>query len=101
MERKQKTLFIRQHSRGRITIPAEFRKRLGLTQDSLLQLTLAGDKLRLRPLSLAQPVKRSTWLKDLYEAFAPVRQEAAQYSDSEINATIEEAVDAVRAKRRL
>ena len=101
MERKQKSQFIRQLSRGRITIPAEFRKRLGIAQNSLLQLTLAGDELRLRPLSLAEPVKRSTWFKDLYEAFAPVREEAAQYSNEEINVAIDEAVAAVRAKRRL
>ena len=41
---------------------------------------------------------RSGWLQDLYEQFAPVRQEAEQYSEDEINAAIDAAVTAVRAK---
>ena len=101
MELKSRTKIVRQLRGGQITIPAEFRKRLGITQDSLLQMTLAGDELRLRPSPLAQTVKGSAWFAELYETFAPVREEAAQYSDEEVNATIEEAVDAVHNKRRV
>ncbi len=42
----------------------------------------------------------SPWFKELYEAFAPVRQETAKYGDAEINAVIDDAVAAVRQKRR-
>ena len=44
MERKRTSKIVRQLRGGQITIPAEFRKRLGI--DSLLQMTLAGDELR-------------------------------------------------------
>ena len=42
----------------------------------------------------------SPWLKDLYDYFTPVRAEAQaeQYADAEIDATIDQAVKAVRAK---
>ena len=38
----------------------------------------------------------SPWLKELYDLFAPVRQEAASYSEDEVNTAIDEAVQAVR-----
>ena len=98
MEVKNRTRVVRQLRGGQITIPAEFRKRLGITQDSLLQITLEEDELRLRPSPLTQTVNGSPWFKELYEAFAPVREEAAKYSNEEINAAIEQAVDSVRKK---
>ncbi len=101
MERKRMSKIVRQRRGGKITIPAEFRKKLGLTQGSLIKMTLAADELRLRPSPLAQTVKGSAWFAELYEAFAPIREEAAQYSDEEVNAAIEEAVNAVRKKRRV
>ncbi len=101
MEIRNRTKIVRQLRGGQITIPAEFRKRLGITQDSLLEMTLTGDELRLRPSPLAQTVKGSAWFTELYEEFAPVREEAGQYSDEEVNAAIEEAVDAVHNKRRV
>jgi hypothetical protein len=38
----------------------------------------------------------SRWLRDLYEQFTVVRQEAEQYGEDEINASIDVAVAAVR-----
>jgi len=38
----------------------------------------------------------SPWLKDLYDLFAPVRVEAARYSEEEVDQDIERAVAAVR-----
>jgi bifunctional DNA-binding transcriptional regulator/antitoxin component of YhaV-PrlF toxin-antitoxin module len=81
---------------GQITIPAEFRKRLGITKDTLLRLTVEGSELRISPIQTAQTVGGSPWLARLYEEFAPVREEAKQYSEEEIDATIDEAVAAVR-----
>jgi len=40
----------------------------------------------------------SSWLKELYDLFAPVRAEAAHYSEEEVDQDIERAVAAVRGK---
>jgi AbrB family looped-hinge helix DNA binding protein len=40
-------------ARGQITIPSEFRRRLGLTDGSLLQMRLVGDKIEIRSLRVA------------------------------------------------
>jgi bifunctional DNA-binding transcriptional regulator/antitoxin component of YhaV-PrlF toxin-antitoxin module len=73
---------------GQITIPVEFRKRLGIDQDTLLRLTRADGELRIKPVQVAEEPTGSPWLKELYENFAPVRQEAIEkgYTE-EVNAT--------------
>ena len=38
-------------------------------------------------------------MKELYDLFAPVREEAQRFSSEEIDATIDEAVKAVRERR--
>lgn len=85
---------------GQITIPAEFRKRLGIGEQTMLQMTLAEGELRIRPVRVAEAVTGSPWLKELYEYFAPARQEAIDkgYTEEEINAAIDEAIAAVRAQ---
>ena len=95
---RRMTKMVRLLRSGQITIPAEFRKALGITEESLLQLTLEEGELRLRPVAVRQQVEGSLWLRELYEYFAPVRQEAIDngYSEEEINAAIDEAVAAVR-----
>lgn len=40
------------------------------------------------------------WLKELYDLFAPVRDELADVPEKEINRRVARAVKAVRAKRR-
>lgn len=84
---------------GQITIPVEFRERLGITPDTPLEVAIEGDGLRIRPLAGARTARGSPWLRELYDFFAPVRDEAAAYSDEEINAAIDRAVKASRAKR--
>ncbi len=44
------------------------------------------------------PDRGSSWLRELYDYFAPVREEALEkgYTEEEINAAIDEAVRAVR-----
>lgn len=83
---------------GQITIPVEFRRRLGITEQTLLQVILEDGELRIRPLEASQTAGGSPWFRELYDYFAPVREEAAQYSEEEIDAAIDEAVRAVRAK---
>jgi bifunctional DNA-binding transcriptional regulator/antitoxin component of YhaV-PrlF toxin-antitoxin module len=92
------TRIVRSLRNGQITIPIEFRRELGIGPDTLLQVTLDGDELRVTTLHTTGREPRSGWLKDLYEQFAPVRDEAKAYDESEINSAIDEAVRAVRAK---
>ena len=81
---------------GQITIPAEFRERLGITADSVLQMSLTEGELRIRPLEVTRRAAGSPWLKELYDLFAPVREEAKQFSEAEVDAAIDSAVRAVR-----
>lgn len=85
---------------GQVTIPAEFRRRLGITDESVLEMSVADDELRVRVLEVRRQAAGSTWLKDLYEEFAPSRKEAVDrgYSEDEINSAVDEAVAAVRKK---
>jgi bifunctional DNA-binding transcriptional regulator/antitoxin component of YhaV-PrlF toxin-antitoxin module len=86
---------------GLIAIPEDFREALGIADDSVLQLTLTEDGgLLVRRVDDAELLQGSAWLRDLFEAFEPVRREVAAsgLSDEEIVALIEEAVAEVRAK---
>src|SRR5438046_2148919 len=92
------TKIVRSLRNGQITIPIEFRRELGIEADTLVQLTLENGELRLVPVR-ATRARGSAWLRDLYELFAPVREDAAAYTEDEVNAAIDEAVNAVRSKR--
>lgn len=46
-----------------------------------------------------QPVRGSAWARELYEMFAPAREQAERYSEEDVNADIDAAVAAVRGKR--
>jgi hypothetical protein len=76
----------------------EFRKRLGITEESVLEMSVAAGELRVRVVEVRRPSPSSKWLQDLYALYAPVRDEAIErgYTEGEINATIDEAVAAVR-----
>jgi AbrB family looped-hinge helix DNA binding protein len=89
---------VRSLRRGQITIPAEFREKLGLGEDALLSITLRGKTLEIAPVRVAAG-PGSPWLKELYELFAPVREDLSQYSEEEIDRAIERSVAEVRAKR--
>jgi AbrB family looped-hinge helix DNA binding protein len=90
------TRVVRSLRSGQITIPAEFRKRLGLDETSLLQLTLDQGELRIKPLRAAESAAGSPWLKEAYDAFAAARAQTDQHNEAELNAAIDEAVKAVR-----
>ena len=93
------TRIVRPLRGGQITIPAEFRKKLGISPEGLLQLTLEDGELRIRPVRISEAGEGSPWLKELYELFAPVRTEAVTSSEDDINAAIDKATRAVRKKR--
>ncbi len=88
---------VRARRGGQITIPAPFREKLRIDRDTLLEVSLQEGELRIRPVHAAPSESGSACLKDLYELYAPVRAEAAQYGDEEIDALIDEAVREVRA----
>ena len=90
---------IRPLRNGQITIPAEFRQKLQIDENTLLQVILDGDELRIRPIQVTQATVGSEWARELYDPFAPVRKEAAQRSEDEVNADIHKAVAAARRKR--
>lgn len=92
------TRVVRSLRNGQITIPADFRKALGIESDSLLQLTLDQGELRIKPVEVAAPTSGSPWLAEAYDAFADVRNQLARYSGEEIDAAIDEAVTAVRSR---
>ena len=81
---------------GQITIPFEFRQKLGIKEDTLIRVTLEGEELHLRKVELKEVPKGSPWLKELYHLFAPVRGDLASYSEDEVDAAIDEAVTKVR-----
>jgi bifunctional DNA-binding transcriptional regulator/antitoxin component of YhaV-PrlF toxin-antitoxin module len=87
---------------GQITIPAPFRAALGITDDSLLRVSLVDGELRVRPVRVADVDSRpgSTWLRDLYRLFEPVRQETGRYPEESVLADIDTAIHEVRARRR-
>ena len=92
------TKIVRPLRSGQITIPAEFREKLGIGPDTLLQVTLSQGELRIHPLSVTERAEGSLWLKELFDLFEPVRQEAEAkgYAEEEIDLAIDQAVKAVR-----
>jgi len=88
---------VRPLRRGQLTIPADFRRRLGIDDDTLLQLTLHEDKIEIVPVT-TKPITEMAWARELYEIFSPVRREAQMMKEADIDALIDEAVDEVRSK---
>ena len=96
------TKLVRTRRKGQITIPDEFRRRLGIEENTLLRVTLEHDELRLKPVTVREQPQGSPWLRELRDYFAPVRQEAVErgYTDEDINRWIDEALAAVRREQR-
>jgi bifunctional DNA-binding transcriptional regulator/antitoxin component of YhaV-PrlF toxin-antitoxin module len=90
------TRIVRSLRGGQITIPVQFRKELGIEGDSLLQMTLTEGELRIKPLTVSEHKAGSPWLRELYERFAPVREQAQELSEQEIDQAIDDAVRDVR-----
>lgn len=81
---------------GQVTIPADFRKELGITDDTLLRMTLVQGELRIRPVKVREAGDGSPWLKALYDRFAPIREEAAVLDSEDIDASFDQVVARVR-----
>jgi bifunctional DNA-binding transcriptional regulator/antitoxin component of YhaV-PrlF toxin-antitoxin module len=93
---------VRARRGGRVTIPAAFRKALGITDETPLRMSIVDGELRIKPVRVAESSQGSPWLRELYEYFAPVREEILRrgISEEEVNADIDAAIAAVRAERR-
>ena len=93
------TIVIKSLRSGQITIPADFREKLGIDSATLLQISLMQGELRIKPVKISSEDSRgSLWLKELYDYFEPVRKqiEKTGASEEEINREIDLAVKEVR-----
>jgi AbrB family looped-hinge helix DNA binding protein len=64
MDDRSTTKLVRPVRGGQITIPAEFRKRLGITDTTMLRLTLTEGELRIVPVQIVAS-GGSPWLREL------------------------------------
>jgi len=98
----QMTRIVRPLRGGQVTIPAAFRKELGIGDNTMLRMTLADGELHIKPVEVSEPTKGSPGLRALYEYFAPVREEilARGISQEELYADIDAAIAEVRAEQR-
>ncbi len=69
-----------------------------LSPQSIHELAQFVDYLKFKEMQPTQQATGSSWLKDIYAIFAPVRAEVAAsgMTEDEINQLIEEAIDEVR-----
>ena len=81
---------------GQITLPAAFRRALRLDEAMFLQVTLQGDELRIRAYAPDKLETGSDWLRDVYWLFRPVRRDAADVPDQDINTAIDQAIAHLR-----
>jgi len=63
MAQKPLTRIVRSQAKGQITIPVEFRERLGINQNTFLRLTLRGSTIEVSPVQLA---KEGTELREFH-----------------------------------
>ena len=101
-QKKRMTRIVRPLRGGQITIPAEFRKELGITEESMLQVSLSEGELHLKPVRVTEAGEGSPFLKELYEYFAPAREEVKEkgLTGEEIDTAVEQAVQAVRKTKQ-
>ena len=101
-DRAQMTKLVRVSRSGRITIPVEFRKQLGIDERTPLRMTLTSGEFTISPVESTTSSLGSPWLGALYEYFAPVREEilARGIAEEEVNADIDAVIAEVRAEQR-
>lgn len=86
---------------GQVTIPVEFRRSLGIDGDTMLRISMVDGGLRIDPVRMEAQTPNSAWFRDLYEYYAPVREEIAKsgITQDELYAEIDAAIEEVRAER--
>lgn len=87
---------------GHLAIPEELRLRLGLEDGSPVRLSVTGNGILIEPSAAVGRPNSSSWMKELYDYFAPVREEvlASGITEEELNAEIDAAIEEVRAEHR-
>ena len=86
---------------GTVTLPADVVHAAGFAVGETLTLQIERGELRLLPAGQPAPALRKQPLRDLYEYFAPVREEVREsgISEDELNELIDEAIAASRRER--
>lgn len=101
-----KAKLVRSRRGGQIYIPAEFRRALGINEDTMILMTLTDGELHITPVEFkkSKPGEKrgSPGLKALYDYFAPTRAAilASGITQEELYADIDAAVAEVRAEQR-
>ena len=101
-EIKSRSRTVRSLRGGQMTIPIEFRRALGIDEETLLRVTLEDGALRVTPVHAVEKATGANPLRDLYEYFAPVREAvlASGISQEDLWAEIDAAIAEVRAEKR-
>ncbi|MDF1500061.1 MAG: AbrB/MazE/SpoVT family DNA-binding domain-containing protein [Anaerolineales bacterium] len=73
MAKDKSTRLVKPFAKGQITIPAEFRKQLGIDESTLLRLKLIGSKIEITPVRIVEEVRLQR-----------------EYSNTEIDAFLED-----------
>jgi len=77
---------------GQVCLPEEFRRRLGIDEGALLQLTLKEGKIEIVAVN-AETVAGMGWTRELYAMLKLVGQKDASSKEAEIDAIIDDALD--------
>ena len=93
--------YVRIQEKGQVTLPARMRRALNLKKGDLVAVEPTADGVLIRPVDVQEVRTGSPWLKELYDQFAPAREEilARGISEEEVNDDIDRAIREVRAAR--
>lgn len=92
---------VRVQEKGQVTLPADVRKKTGLKRGDLVSVTATEGGVLIMPVEVRE-AKGSPWLRELYDYFAPMREEAVAkgYTEEQIDAAIDDALREARTSRR-
>jgi AbrB family looped-hinge helix DNA binding protein len=77
---------------GQVCLPEKFRRRLGIDEGAILQLTLKEDKIEIVPVD-PETIAEMGWTRELYAMLKLVDQKDASNQGAKIDAMIDEALD--------
>jgi len=78
---------------GQITLPAKFRKALGLREGDYLEVEMERDRIILKPKVI---LDREEAIKKLHELMDKVQARNTDFSEEEVERDVAEAIQAVR-----
>jgi AbrB family looped-hinge helix DNA binding protein len=90
------TAIIKMTRSGQITLPAEVRKALQVSEGDYLEAEMADGALKLRPLTLVNPMDAERRLEEIMSKVTPLPQEAARSEDD----ILTEVAEIIRQTRR-